>query len=390
MSSAAMPATSPRSTRAADPVTSHTDITARGATRRTMPHHERSMRHQTSSAGFHRHATMPLTLLLAAACTSELKPATGAEAVRSAGVAMAIRDTTFAGGIEASGVAEPMRQATLSTKLMGTVTAVLVQEGDRVTSGAPLLRIDARDLDAKAGQVAAGIADARAQLADATTQAARMRALYADSAATKAQNEAAQTGLARSEAGLRAAQASARELDAVRSYATVRAPFAGIVTSRMVDPGAFAAPGALLVTVQDVSTLRISVSASGAAARSLQRGQVLDATIDGAAVSARIEGVVPASVGNLFMVNAIVGNAGGTHTAGSTATLRLSTGAQHGLLVPQRAIVRDGDLTGVMVRGATRDERRWVRLGATVGTMVEVAGGLSAGETIVVPPATAP
>ena len=55
--------------------------------------------------------------------------------------------------LEATAVAEPFAQATVSTKLMGTVTAVLVKEGDRVRAGAPLVRIDARDLEAKREQV---------------------------------------------------------------------------------------------------------------------------------------------------------------------------------------------------------------------------------------------
>jgi len=57
------------------------------------------------------------------------------------------------------------------------------------------------------------------------------------------------------EAGLRAANASGAEVESVRDYAVVRAPFAGIVTRRFVDPGAFAAPGMPLATIQDASRL---------------------------------------------------------------------------------------------------------------------------------------
>ncbi|WP_434478449.1 biotin/lipoyl-binding protein [Gemmatimonas sp.] len=107
----------------------------------------------------------------------------------------------------------------MSTKLMGTVTAVLVHEGDAVRSGQVLVQIDARDLNAKANQAAASIADAEAMQREAAAHAARFTALYNDSAATKAQYDAAQTGLARANAGLQAARAGASELEAVRSYA---------------------------------------------------------------------------------------------------------------------------------------------------------------------------
>lgn len=338
-------------------------------------------------------ATLAIGALSIAACGGEesSRPSDGSVAgtpARVSGTALRVTDTIINATIDASGIAEPMQQAMLSTKLMGTVLAVTVHEGDRVRAGQEVVRIDARELAAKANQVAASIADAEAMQREAATNAARFRALYNDSAATRAQHDAAQTGLARAEAGLRAARAAASELDAVSSYASVRAPFAGVVTQRMADPGMFAAPGAPLVTVQDVSQLRLSATATAESVRSLARDEQLQVTIDGVAAVARIEGIVPANAGNLFTVNATVTNRDGKFRAGSAVVLQLPSGETHALLVPLSAIVRDGDLTGVIVRGPARDERRWVRLGATNGTNVDVTSGLRAGEEIVVPSAT--
>ena len=337
-------------------------------------------------------ATTTLASLAACAPEPEARLAEAAEATptRVAGTVHVVRDTTVAATFEAAGTAEPLQQATLSTKLMATVTAVLVQEGDRVAAGQPLVRLDARDLVARQAQVGASIADAEAMQRDATTQAARMRALYADSAATKAQLDAAETGLARAEAGLRAARAAAGELGAVTSYATVRAPFAGVVTRRFVDPGAFAAPGAPLVSLQDASTLRVTASAAPDAVRGLARGQTIAATIEGRPMYATIEGVVPAEGGNLYRINALVPNpASGRGVrallAGSAATLALPLGARSALVVPARAVSREGDLTGVTLRTPRGDEIRWVRLGAASGDVVEVVAGLRAGDQVVVP-----
>ncbi|HEX5631617.1 MAG TPA: efflux RND transporter periplasmic adaptor subunit, partial [Gemmatimonadales bacterium] len=193
-----------------------------------------------------RAALLAVTVLAtAAACASPPEtPEAEAAPVRSAGMVYVVRDTTIAATFQAAGTAQPLQQATLSTKLMATVSSVLVKEGDVVAPGQVLLRLDARDLVAKRSQVDASIADAEAMVREATTQANRMRALYADSAATRSQLDAAETGLSRAEAGLRGATGAAAELDAVSSYATVRAPFAGVVTRRFVDPGAFATPGA--------------------------------------------------------------------------------------------------------------------------------------------------
>lgn len=321
-----------------------------------------------------------------ASCTPQrTEPARDAHASRVAGTAVAVVDTTIDAVFDAAGVAEPFQRSTLSTKLMGTVVAVLVHEGESVREGQPLVRIDARDLTAKEAQVAASITDAEANHGEATSQAMRIRGLYMDSAATKAQLDAAETGLARAEAAVRMARAAAAELGAVREYAVVRAPFAGTVTQRLVDAGAFAAPGTPLVTVEDIARLRIVANAAPDVVRSLRRGTTLRATIEGRGVNAIVEGVVPATAGNLYTVNALVPNAGRTLLAGSTASLALPLGKRQVLCVPLAALHREGDLTGVLVRGEDGDALRWVRIGESVGGGVEVTAGLQRGDRVVIP-----
>ena len=310
----------------------------------------------------------------------ELSPPTA-----TANATYSVHDTTVATVFAAAGVAAPIQQATLSTKLMGTVTDVLAREGDRVAEGQILVRIDARDLAAKSAQVSASLADAEAMHRDALTQANRIRALYADSAATRAQLDAVETGLSRADAALAAAHAAASELGAVASYSVIRAPFAGLVAKRFVDPGAFAAPGAPLLAIQDVSTLRITANTTPDIVRGLRRGQSLAATIEGQPVKATIEGAVPALSGNLYSINALVTNPRGTLLAGSTATLTVPLGMRTTLVVPAAAIVREGDLTGVTLRTANGDERRWVRLGTASGNMVEISAGLRSGDRVVLP-----
>ena len=329
-------------------------------------------------------------LVAVAACSrSEPKPADGAT-TRVPGTVYVVKDTTIQSIFDAAGVAEPMRQATLSTKLMGTVLSVFVKEGDAVSAGQTLVRVDARELSAKQEQVAASIAGAEAMQRDAAIQAGRIRALYADSAATRAQLDAVETGLARAEASVRSARASAAEVTAMSAYSAVSAPFAGTVTRRFVDPGALAVPGSPLVTVQDGTQLRISASVTPGIGRTIRRGQTLGATIEGVATTARVEGVVPTTTGNLYSINAIVANHGGAMLSGSTATLSVPQGPRTTLVVPLNAVIRTGDLTGVTVRTSNGDQTRWVRLGHTMGSVVEVISGLRAGDQIVVPTDTAP
>jgi len=324
------------------------------------------------------HTFLALTALafaVAACGTPDRDSAPPAVSPRASGELIAVVDSTIDAVLDAAGVAGPIAQSTLSTKLMGTVTEVLVREGDVVTAGQPLVRIDARELAARRSQVDAGIAEATAVQADAETQANRMRALYADSAATRAQLDAAETGLARATAAVNQVRAGASELAVMTGYSVVRAPFTGVVTQRFVDPGAFAAPGAPLVTVQDSRRLRVTVSVAPEGVRGLRRGSTVTAVID--------DRTSPA--GNVYTVNAIVDNASGGLLSGSAASLRLPQGSRNALMIPLSAVRREGDLTGVMLRDASGDVLRWVRLGATSGNQVEVLSGLAAGDQVVVP-----
>lgn len=305
-------------------------------------------------------------------------------AAPAAGPSVAVRDTTIPAVLEAAGVAEPVRQAVLSTRLMGSVIDVRVHEGDRVREGEVLARIDARDLAAQEAQAEARIAEAEAVHRDAAVNAERFRALYADSAATKVQLEATETGLARAEAGLETARAARAQLGALRAYAEIRAPFAGVVTRRSVDPGSFVAPGTPVIEVEDRSRLRIAVTVAPTAAQALKTGQRIEASVEGRPVEAVVEGAVPAPGGALYTVNALVGNPGYALVSGGAAALLLPQGTRRAVVVPAAAVVREGDLTGVRVVSAAGPELRWVRLGRPVGADVEVLSGLRPGEQVLV------
>jgi RND family efflux transporter MFP subunit len=288
---------------------------------------------------------------------------------------------------EATGMAAPMESATLSTKLMASVVEVTVLEGATVRRGETLVRLDLRDLTAKRQQAEAGLADAEAQRDLARVNAARFRALFADSAAPKAQLEAAEAGLARAEAGVRAMTAGLAELAAVAAYGDVRAPFDGVVSRRFVDPGAFVAPGAPMITVDKLGALRVTVTVPSAQVASLRAGQRVATTIEGDTATATIEGVAR-SAGGTYTVNAVVANAGGRFRGGSAATLRLPAGERRALLVPTAALHREGDLVSVHRRTAQGDLMTVLRVGNAVGDRTEVLGGLTAADRVVVPTAT--
>ena len=325
--------------------------------------------------------------LLLGACSHQEQAREKASGEQIQGTLYTVRAVSTTDVMRAPAVAEPYATATVSTKLMGAVTAVHVREGDQVRAGQPLVSIDARDLTAKSAQIDAGIAEAEAMEREAATHLQRMRALFAEDAAPRAQLDAAETGYARAQAAVRAARAGSAELNATRGYSVIRAPFNGLITRRMIDAGAFAAPGAPLVTIQDARRLRVTGTAAPQAVRTLRRGTRVDVEIEGQLTSGVVEAVVPGA-GNLYRVNVIVDNTAGAHLPGSAATLALPQ--QHDRLaihVPLAAIQQNGDLTGVYVRSGESTIMRWVQLGGRTRDGVEVLTGLRDGEQIVLPAA---
>lgn len=325
--------------------------------------------------------------LVLGACAGdhEQRLAGGAAAPEPSGEEVTISAVERPAFLSVAGTAEPLRQATLSTKLMGSVTVVEANAGDLVRTGQVLVRIDARDLAARTAQLEAALSEAEAVQKEAELHARRMQALFDEEAAPRAQVDAAETGLARARAAVESVRASSLELAATRDYSVVRAPFDGIVVARMVDPGSFAAPGAPLLVVQDASVLRVSVTAAPSAVRGLARGQRLLATIEGEPVEAEVEGVVPAGAGSMYTVNALVRNDGMRLLARGAATLALPSSVRTTFVVPARAVVRESDMTGLYLRRDGRTLLRWVRVGPAAGDSLEVLAGIRDGDVIVVP-----
>ena len=196
---------------------------------------------------------MMLTGMMVAACGRSDDARHTEAGAGVTGALFVVPDTMVADVLPVSGIAQPVQQSTLSTKLMGTVTAVSVVEGATVRAGQVLV---ARGSPGAAGEPGAGrsLAGGRGgRPARREDPGGPHAGALRRQCGAKAQLDAAETGLARAQAGMDAARAAGSELAAVTGYAEIRAPFSGRLTRRFVDVGAFAAPGAPLVTVEDGS-----------------------------------------------------------------------------------------------------------------------------------------
>ena len=196
--------------------------------------------------------------------------------------------------------------------------------------------------------------------------------------------------MAEAKASVDSAAAGASVADVAASYATLSAPFDGVVTDKSVDPGNMASPGMPLVTVEDDRAFRLEVRLDESRAAFAHVGDEVTVTLDAAASPltgrvAEVERMLdPGSHDFLVKIDLPAGTA---LRSGMYARAVFRGPARTGLAVPDAAVVRQGQLTSVFVVGADNHARlRLVNASEPVAGTVEVRAGLTAGERVVVGP----
>ena len=301
----------------------------------------------------------------------------------------------------------------LAARVMGNVIRVLVSEGQHVRAGDLLVEIDDREGRAKTEQARAGSSEvdqailganaavlaveANAALADATYKrfaALRARASvsaqeFEEVAARKAGADAQLIQAKRGRDALLARRAQAHagvsEAETFLSFSRVRSPISGIVTARMIDPGAQTAPGVPLLTVEDDSQYRVETTVDEELAGSVHAGDAV--TIENAAakpITARVTNVVPAvDPGTRSALVKIDLPRHSGLRSGAFVHVAFTVGSRSGVTVPAAAITHRGELASVFVVGRDGIARmRLVTLGEPQGQRVEVLSGIDPGETI--------
>ena len=188
--------------------------------------------------------------------------------------------------LQATGYVTARRLATVSTQITGTLTQVLIEEGDRVQKGQIIARLEDSGLratldvaHANVMTAQAQVATAQAQLAQAQADSQRQESLVSSGMATKQYAEQSRTAVSTATAQL---DARRREADAARAqvaqarvnfdYSVVRAPFAGVVTVKAAQVGEIVSPLSAgggftrtgVGTIVDMDSLEIDVDVNEA------------------------------------------------------------------------------------------------------------------------------
>lgn len=344
--------------------------------------------------------------------------------------------------LQTTGDILPLLQVDLTPKVSGTVAAVEVQIGQAVATGQVLVRLEQTEFlqrvaeaEAKVARAAARAAELQAgsrpeeirqaeetlrqavsRQANARLNRDRIRDLFATGAVsqrdldeaelavtlTEAQQAAAEQALALLRQGPRsevraAAEAELREAEALLAqqrtyldYSTIRAPFAGHITRRLVDPGATVGPSAPVATLVSLGTVKVLLAVPERDAPLLTPQSAAQVRVDafpGRTFPGRVARINSAldPQSRTLAAEVHADNPEALLLPGMFARAEVTLLTRDGILIPSEAVLEEGGAAAVfvVVEGGTA-RRRPVETGYPQGTLIEIRQGLAAGESVVV------
>lgn len=327
-----------------------------------------------------------------AACSSPSPHAPGMDL--KAVAAITPQSVSADAGSRWDGVIEAVQQADLTAQTAGRVASVAVDVNDRVAAGQVLLRLTGVEQRAGAEAARAQAAAARAQAVEAEASYRRYAGLAQQQYVSKQQLDQALAARNAAQAAARAADAQVAQAAQQADYTQVRAPFAGLVAQRLVEPGESVSPGQPLLRVFNPGRFRIQVQVPQGVAAALRAAPQADITLaDGRVLAAAEVIVYPGADADAHSVTVRVqlpADAGAL-MPGQVASVRFPAGGESAgaLWLPQTALWQRGEMTGVYVLGKDRLLLRQLRIGERRGAQVEVLSGLAKGERVAADPVRA-
>ncbi|MCI0364461.1 MAG: efflux RND transporter periplasmic adaptor subunit [Phycisphaerales bacterium] len=321
--------------------------------------------------------------------------------------------------LNASGYVTARREATVSSKVTGKVVEVLIEEGMKVEAGQVLARLDSSNVEvslqlAKAQMEAArdALGETQANLEQAQRELERIGRLAAKEAATPLELERAETSfkslaarLTRQRADLEVGQREVAVWEQQLDDTIIRAPFAGIVTTKNAQPGEMISPMSVggftrtgICTIVDMSSLEIEVDVSESYINRVKPGQPVLATLDSYPdwrIPASVIAIIPTADRQKATVKVRVGFKQLDPRILPDMSVKVafqSAGEENGqnavgaasLSIPKAAVRQANGRDIVWVVREGRVERRAVTIGGTSGDQAIIAAGVAVGERVVV------
>ena len=329
--------------------------------------------------------------LLAGCGADTPPPAQPPVALKTATVEMREVDLTYT----AEAVVEAVHQSTVSAQIPGRIVDIRFDVGDYVKKGDVIVRIDEKAASQAVAASQAQVTEAQAGLTNARAQFERSKQLLSQKFISPSALEQNEANYKAAQARVAALLAGSGQAQTERSFATIVAPYSGVVSARHVEIGEMAVVGKPLMTGFDPATLRVvaTVPQSEIVAIQALRKARVEVPSQNAWVDVQQVTVVPSADPRTHttLVRLELPQAARGVYPGVYARAHFVTGKAPRLLVPRSAVLRRSELTAVFVVDEQGNPLlRQVRLGdAGDETSIEVLAGLRPGERVALEPVKA-
>jgi membrane fusion protein, multidrug efflux system len=304
----------------------------------------------------------------------------------------------------------PYEQVDIYPKVTGFVETVMVDRGSRVQRGQVLVRLTAPELDSQRSQADAALRAAESQLATAQAKLASDNGTYLHMVAASktpgvlAENDIAVAGqtvsadkglVAATEQNIAVARESLKSVSQTASYLTITAPFAGVVTTRNLHPGALIGPAAgsagaqPILQIVDDKRLRLVVPIPEAQGGEIKMGQLVSFTVPAypgqtfKAPVQRISHDVDEKSRTMPVELEVVNRDGRLSPGGFTTVSWPLERSYPTLFVPTSAVTTDQQHTFVIRVRNNKAEWVTVQTGQTLNGELEIFGDIAAGDQVV-------
>lgn len=289
--------------------------------------------------------------------------------------AITVTPQPLSAGLQTVGSLRADESVSVRAEVPARITRIHFEEGGHVALGQVLFTLDASLPEA-------ALKEALANLENSRRAAARSKELLAGKLVAQADYDKARAALGVDEARVNSARAT------LAKY-TIRAPFAGQVGLRNVSVGAFVTAGQELITLVRIDPIEVDFSVPERALTQLSRGQSIRIDVDafpGDRFGGRVLAIDPSIDANTRSVKlrAQIGNPDGRLRPGQFARLQLeSAGDAQALLVPEQALMQEGDTRFLYTVVGGKAKKTVVKTGARVPGKVAVVEGLQPGAVVI-------
>ncbi len=282
-------------------------------------------------------------------------------------------------------------QAKLSTRIMGQITMLSVEEGEKVQKGQVVARIKSADIEASKARVEANMNEAMAALANVEKNYNRIKQLYDKKSATQKELDDITAAYDMAKAKVASIEQMQNEVQANLGYAVLTAPFTGYITKKFMNQGDLATPGMPVVMIESQENFEVKASVPETEIGMMNEGDEVHVAID--ALNQEVKGTIarinPSGgyAGAQFEMTVLLqGDALAKQLkSGLFATVIVEKGATQKLMVPKEVLVQRGQLKGFYtINHKSEAMLRWVRTGKEIGDSIEILSGLDEGEQIIV------